>query len=258
MELYENQKFLEGKIVGFEHSIIHDTDYARRTAFLKGIEERHPIEPGNNPAVIYLDQFGFNYADVELSDRDAQKIYIMSNRYLELCITAGILERTPNNRDLSDLINAPDGLFLEEGVTIETIEDILKKIITSIDCYKEYYRYINGAKDKKPSNNITIKGINLNAFIRKYRKVMGMQSHFALILDHKQPISNHSVMAVNGLARSIESNNLSVNVAPYRNEWPFFNVSPTDKHPRDDFKDIDLDGSYQKTIKGFIKQIGIK
>ena len=257
MGFYNKQQSLEGKIVGFEHTIIHGADNARRTAFLKDIEERYPIEPGNNPAVIYLDQFGFDYSDIKLSSKESQKIYIMSLRYLELCITAGILERTPNNRDLSDLINAPDGLFLEEGVTIETIEDILKKIITSIDCYKEYYRYINGAKDKKPSNNITIKGINLNVFIRKYREVMGMQSHFAFILDPKQPISDHSVMAVDCLVRSIDSNNLSVNVAPYRNEWPFFNISPSDKNPRDDFKYIDLDGSYQKTIGTFKQQKGI-
>lgn len=260
MEFYKGEKTLEDQIVRQGHSFIYGEDCDCRTKFLRGIEERHPIEPGNNPAVLYLDQFGFK-GDAEPSDRIINSIYTMNNQYLAFSIIARILERTPNNCDLSELINSVNRLFKRKDVKIETIEELLGEIVVSRDFYNHYYyEFINGKVNSLPLSDIAIPKIILDRFIERYKQAMDMQSHFALILDHKQPISTPSVKVVNNLIGARISGWLSINVATNPNNWETFDRTSKEDRPIQkphDYKEIYLDDSYQKTIGTFKQQKGL-
>lgn len=260
MEFYKDEKGLEKKIIEPGQHFIYGKTCDCRAEFLKGIEEKHPIESGNNPAVIYLDQFGFKGDEPKLSDRDKKAIPAISARYLEFCIIARILERTPNNCDLSELINV-DHYLWNKGVKFKTIEELLKAVIASREIYKQnYHELINGNTINIPAAGIAITRINLDRFVEEYRKAIGMPKHFTLILDHTNPIITSSVKVVNDLMFRSTSDNLSVNVATDPDKWQTFYKTQEGNNPiqtMHDFTVIQLDDSYQKSIGAFKRKIGL-
>ena len=241
---------LKKRIVGNVHTFIYGYNGDSRTQFLKGIEEEYPVRTNNNqPVVLYLDQLGFQDADLKV--KSMQTIYKIIERYINFCIAERILQRTleSGKYDLSKLIEYIKS-FVKSGTKIETIEDLLREINISKEFLSEsYYKYIRGTISGVFFSGLAIPEIILNGFIKKYKDAMEMHSHFSLIYDKKGPISIHSEEKINDLIGSQIASLLSINVATDPNEWTIYEKSDGTplKIPRN-YSIVELDDSYQKTI----------
>lgn len=253
MGLYEDEKAIREKIVGYGHTFIYGYDGEIRTQFLKSIEDYYPVRANSDtPAVLYLDQLGLQDEDVDLSNKSMQNIYRLSEQYINFCIIARILERTleSGNHDLSKLIENIKPV-VKSGTKIETIEDLLREINISKEFFSEnYYKYIRGTISGVFYGGLAIPPIRLESFIREYKEAMKMYSYFSLIYDKKDPISIYSTKKINDLIGSKIASLLSVNIATDPNEWATYKTTKEERLKKiRNYSIVELDESYQKVLE---------
>ena len=259
MEQYKNEEYLKKQIMEqSRHLFIYGYNNKHRSEFLKMLENDYPlIADSDKPVALYFDFLGIPEIDDDSKDRDRYLIHAASREYLSFAIATKILERslefdrTILDSRLSRLLNLMNRNKNVGHAEIETALDLFKEIKTSRDFYYEsYINYVKGLIERFSIDDVTIPFLQLEMFVRLYKKAMNINSYFGIIFDKKSPIAIPSTQAINNLIGGRINGDMSVKVAIEPNDWETYrDVNGQFVEAIHDYGTVELDDSLKKHMK---------
>lgn len=261
--MYKNAEYLKKMIMNqSRHLFIYGQKGQERSEFLQSLESLYPLTlDSSEPVALYFDSLTLPPASPDFKDKDSYTIYRLSREYLSFSIAAKILEQATQfdtlDSKLSRLANLTSKSRNQSHPSITSAIDLLKEIKASRDFYYEsYMNYIKGLVTNISFDDITLPFLNLEMFVRQYKRETNMESHFGIVFDKKSPATESSIQAINNYIGSRINSDISVKVAVEPGDWEtYHNTSGQPVEAIHDYGIIQLDDSYSSESKKMIKHL---
>ena len=244
MGKYKNEEYLKERIMGqSRHLFIYGFSSDDRSKFLQNLEEDYPVTDDlSSPIALYFNSLGLPQIDNDLEDRDNYIIYRMCREYLSFLVATRILEKsnyfdeTILNNKLSLLIH-----LINKGIV--SVSELLDEMKKSRDFYYDsYIKYTKGLIKEISINEINVPFLNLEMFVRRYKRCMNMQSYFGIIYDKRDRVSVQSIQTINNFIGARINNDISIKIATNSNEWEtYYNTNGQYVEAIHDYGIIELD-----------------
>ncbi len=252
MEKYNNEDYLKKEIMGqSRHLFIYGYNNEYRSKFLKSLEDDFPIIAGSDkPVALYFDSLGLPKEKVDSSNIDYDLIRNISMEHLSFEIATNILEKSVEFDEIDsklcrliELTNIGRNKGYNE---IKTVKDLLIQMKTTRDFYCEsYLNCINGKIDRVSIDKVAIPFLQLELFVRNYKRAMKMNSYFGIVFDKKSPFATSSIRAINNLIGARINSDISVKVAIEPNDWEtYYDMNNQFVEAIHDYGTVELDSAY--------------
>jgi len=247
-----DKEYLKKEIVGQNrHQFIYGYNDENRKCLIKELEIEYPIvkektsQIAINPKNIFL-------PNIEPEALDEYKLNMIATEYLRFNIALELLLRTQSQFSDINMLN----LTTYFGENITKIEELIKHFKESIDFYKFYYEeYLKKEDIKINIDEILISFLDIETFIRKYKKDINNQSYISILVDNVCDSSIYSTRAVNDLIGSRINKNISMKIFTEPDKWNSY--IGTNKETIDsvhDYEILCMDDSYKEYTRKLKKR----
>lgn len=223
-------KILERIIVGeSRHYFIYSENKEQRKELLQTIADRNPIIlDSNEPAMVYMDDFLLPESENKVTYVDNYRLKIVAQEYLSFYIVYKLLAQLQrqtsicmNDLRLKKFLDEINRIFINRSDNqIQDLNDLINAINNSKEFYKREYKNLQElGKIVGNINDLPIPFLELNSFMRPFKKMINTKSHFSLVFDEQSKPQVIMQQAINGLITRRINSDISVNVVCERNEW---------------------------------------
>ncbi len=178
-----------------------------------------PKVNSSGPIVVYVNDLGLSNVDTKLV-LDNYRITIFHERYWELLIVLSIIDRLINNIDISVLNSRLVSTFkLFSFISKREIKDVntLRGLL-----YESKNMFKNGFIEYMNTGNIDFYGkvpiqfVMIDNILSHIKNDLGLDRHFALMLDFNNDMDKNTCKAVNDYVASRCTSYLSMNILLYK------------------------------------------
>lgn len=245
------------------HEFLYGYNNEDRKIFLNEMVEDYPIKIDNDqPAAVYINDFMLPVVSTDVVP-ERFRLEAVAREYLSFTLVNAIVEQSIKQVELEKLNNKMNAfiervnrLFVSNSsFCIDSISSLRDALITSKDFYKEQYMKLmkNGCFDGDITS-LPISFMDICSFARYYKKAIGMNKHFSVILDYDGTGAVVSQQAVNGLVTSRITGDYSVKVVCQPEEWKtFYDFGGQFAEAVHDYSVVELDDSYNNNMKKIMK-----
>lgn len=261
--MYKNEEYLKKMIMGqSRHLFIYGRNGQERSELLQSLESLYPLTPDSSePVALYFDSLALPPASPDFKDKVSYTIYRLSREYLSFSVATKILEKAAQfdtlDSKLSRLANLTNKSRNQNHPAITSAVDLLKETKASRDFYYEsYMNYIKDLIENVSFEDVTLPFLNLEMFVRQYKRETNMESYFGVVFDKKTPATESSIQAINNYIGSRINSDISIKVAVEPDDWEtYHNTSGQPVEAIHDYGIIQLDDSYSSETKKMIKHL---
>jgi hypothetical protein len=260
-----NKEFADNIIGVSRHQFIYGRNGEERKEFLQDVVSKFPIIlDASSPIGIYIFDKGLPEINKDKEKLDYIAINVFYERYLDYLISSNIMDTTLDQID-EKILNKRSEMFLlkinqffgnKEKKSVSSFRELkntLEEIRDSYYC--EFVKYINSGNMYDFSKDLRIKYINIEAFVKLYKKMINIQSHLSVIFDQQQILSLGSQKATNKLVGCRINSDLSMKIACEPEEWKtHYDNKGNLIAACHDYGTIDLDGSLDEHVKKMKKK----
>ena len=250
-----DKEYLKKEIIDqSRHQFIYGYNDENRKSLIKELEIEYPIVKDEtsqiaiNPKNIFL-------PNIEIEGFDKYKLSLIATEYLRFNIALELLLRTQSQFPDINMSNLTT--YFEENIT--KIEELIKHFKESIDFYKYYYEeYLKNEDIKISIDEILISFLDIETFIRKYKKDINNQSYISILVDNVCDSSIYSIRAINDLIGSRINKNISMKIFTEPDKWNSY--IGTNKETIDsvhDYEILCMDESYKEYTRKLRKRNSI-
>ncbi len=247
------------------HQFIYGYNGKEREDFLKNMVGIFPVKiDQSKPMGVYLTDFGLP-KKAELNKETSQRpLAILGEQYCYFSIATNVVDTTLNQTDERDLnkktekfLRVINDQYLNKNTNkINNLKE-LRNIFDEVrNTYLfEYEQYTKTAKLNDFIDKLPHSFIDIGIWIKQYKEMLNTNSHFALVIDHQEPISLISYQAINGLVSSRINGDIAMKVACEPNGWETYcNLNGTFVERTHDYQEINLDDSTDEHLKRLRKK----
>ncbi len=241
------------------HEFIYCKNNEERKSFLDSMRDDYVIKlDSNEPAVVYVDDFMLPTIDIGMRTMDT-RVQSIAREYLSFTLVAALVEQTIRQNQLEELnqkmvkfIKDVNRLYIsDEEFYISDVNGLLEALKKSKEFYKKnYVELMNTGEWTGDFSTIPISFMEISMFITAYKRALGRESHFAMVLNYEGTGAVVSQRAVNGIVTRRIAGDASMKVVCEPGEWKTYHdlngVLAEDVH---DYSSIDLDGSHREYVK---------
>jgi len=241
------------------HEFLYGYNNEDRKIFLNEMVEDYPIKIDNdNPAAIYIDDFMLPNISTSVNP-ERFRLEAVAREYFSFTLVNAIVEQSMKQIKLEELnnrmnkfIDRVNQLFVSnDDISISNISILRDALVTSKEFYKEQYMKLmkNGCFDGDVTS-LPISFMDISMFANYFKRAIGMNRHFAVILDYQGTGAVVSQQAVNGLVTRRITGDYSVKVACQPEEWKnFYDFGGQFAESVHDYSVVELDDSFKSYIK---------
>lgn len=253
----------ENSLIGImktnRHLFVLSPDTKERTAYLKSLEQAHPVRYNSSELVaIYLDIPGIIDYEILEPNPDDKILKTIAKEYLNLSIVINLLRKlkeddmeTVLGDNLGFLISPMNRLYLNKDYpNIKTLDEMIHELLVSRQFYQEYYlSYISGVPNYITDKIIKIPSVDPLEVINYTKRMLKSDSCFVVIANCQQELSAVSKEALNSKVNVITNRDLSMRIVT-EDKWQ--NYTCLDGYPvsKTSYDIIELD---EATVKESIK-----
>lgn len=247
-----DKEYLKKEIIDqSRHQFIYGYNDENRKSLIKELEIEYPIVKDEtsqiaiNPKNIFL-------PNIEIEGFDKYKLSLIATEYLRFNIALELLLRTQSQFPDINMSNLTT--YFEENIT--KIEELIKHFKESIDFYKYYYEeYLKNEDIKISIDEILISFLDIETFIRKYKKDINNQSYISILVDNVCDSSIYSIRAINDLIGSRINKNISMKIFTEPDKWKtFIGSNGQFIESIHDYGEIEIDSSNQEYTRKLKKK----
>lgn len=246
-------EILERIIVGeSRHYFIYSENKELRKELLQNISDRNPIVlDSNEPAIVYMDDFALPESENKVTYLDNYRLKIVSREYLSFYIVYKLLIQFQRQTGIymadlriKNFLKDINRLFLNQDYNdIEDLNGLINVINQSKEFYKREYKNLQElGKIVEDINVLPIQFLELNSFMRPFKKMINTTSHFSIVFDQQSKPQLIMQQAINSLVTKRINSDISVNVVCERNEWKtYYDLTGMLAEPIHDYGDINIE-----------------
>ena len=247
------------------HEFVYSKNNKERREFVGSMVDSFPAKlDGGENACVYVDDFMLPEIPLSFKPLDT-RVQSIAREYLSFTLVAAIVEQTIRHNELEELnkrmakfIKDVNRLYItDEDFYVSDISGLLEALKISKEFYKKHYvELMNAGFWNGDFSTIPISFMEFSMFIAAYKRVVGMNRHFSLILDYQGSGAVISQKAVNGLVTRRIAGDAAIKVVCEPGEWKtYHDLNGMFAEEVHDYSSVDLDGSYKEYVKRLVNKV---
>lgn len=252
--------YMKHNIINYAwHQFLYGYDNQDRKNSLLSMVRDYPVKFDNEDAVaIYVDDFSLPNLEIG-SDVNYFQVETVAREYLSIVIVDKIVEDSMRMIEIEKLEERMKSFIaninriminpgMEEIYSISELASILKD--TKKFYYEEYIKLIETGKFQGNIFGLRLSFMDLNFFIKYYKKALNMNKHFSVLIDNHNTSTLVSQKAVNGIVTKRCTGDISMKVVTDPGDWKvYYDLTGQLAEVVHDYSGMELDDSYSKYLK---------
>ena len=235
------------------HQFIYGENGERREGILKGIVNDNPIVCDvNEPGSIYL---GDDYLSggESVYQLDSYRKLAIARENFNFAVCGKLLDEALSldiNARSDEFLDRMNRLFVDSGQSIDDLSTLVKVLYQARDFYRDGYKTYLETGVFPSLEELPIKFMELDSFMRYYKKLLNNKSYFSVVVDQQSPISALSKSAINDVVGKRINADISMKVACQPDEWEtYYDLSGQFVQDVHDYGVVELDNSFSQYVK---------
>ena len=235
------------------HQFIYGENGKRREEILRGVVNDNPIVCDiNEPGSIYL---GDDYLSggESVYQLDSYRKLAIARENLNFAVCGKLLDEALSldiNARSDEFLDRMNRLFVDSGQSIDDLSTLVKVLYQARDFYRDGYKTYLETGVFPSLEELPIKFMELDSFMRYYKKLLNNKSYFSVVVDQQSPISALSKRAINDVVGKRINADISMKVACQPDEWEtYYDLSGQFVQDVHDYGVVELDNSFSQYVK---------
>ena len=235
------------------HQFIYGENGKRREEILRGIVNDNPIVCDvNEPGSIYL---GDDYLSggESVYQLDSYRKLAIARENFNFAVCGKLLDEALSldiNARSDEFLDRMNRLFVDSGQSIDDLSTLVKVLYQARDFYRDGYKTYLETGVFPSLEELPIKFMELDSFMRYYKKLLNNKSYFSVVVDQQSPISALSKSAINDVVGKRINADISMKVACQPDEWEtYYDLSGQFVQDVHDYGVVELDNSFSQYVK---------
>ena len=235
------------------HQFIYGENGKRREEILRGIVNDNPIVCDvNEPGSIYL---GDDYLSggESVYQLDSYRKLAIARENFNFAVCGKLLDEALSldiNARSDEFLDRMNRLFVDSGQSIDDLSTLVKVLYQARDFYRDGYKTYLETGVFPSLEELPIKFMELDSFMRYYKKLLNNKSYFSVVVDQQSPISALSKSAINDVVGKRINADISMKVACQPDEWEtYYDLSGQFVQDVHDYGVVELDDSFSQYVK---------
>ena len=235
------------------HQFIYGENGKRREEILRGVVNDNPIVCDiNEPGSIYL---GDDYLSggESVYQLDSYRKLAIARENFNFAVCGKLLDEALSldiNARSDEFLDRMNRLFVDSGQSIDDLSTLVKVLYQARDFYRDGYKTYLETGVFPSLEELPIKFMELDSFMRYYKKLLNNKSYFSVVVDQQRPISALSKRAINDVVGKRINSDISMKVACQPDEWEtYYDLSGQFVQSVHDYGVVELDDSLNQYVK---------
>lgn len=235
------------------HQFIYGENGKRREEILRGVVNDNPIVCDiNEPGSIYL---GDDYLSggESVYQLDSYRKLAIARENFNFAVCGKLLDEALSldiNARSDEFLDRMNRLFVDSGQSIDDLSTLVKVLYQARDFYRDGYKTYLETGVFPSLEELPIKFMELDSFMRYYKKLLNNKSYFSVVVDQQSPISALSKRAINDVVGKRINADISMKVACQPDEWEtYYDLSGQFVQDVHDYGVVELDNSFSQYVK---------
>ena len=235
------------------HQFIYGENGKRREEILRGVVNDNPIVCDiNEPGSIYL---GDDYLSggESVYQLDSYRKLAIARENFNFAVCGKLLDEALSldiNARSDEFLDRMNRLFVDSGQSIDDLSTLVKVLYQARDFYRDGYKTYLETGVFPSLEELPIKFMELDSFMRYYKKLLNNKSYFSVVVDQQSPISALSKRAINDVVGKRINADISMKVACQPDEWEtYYDLSGQFVQDVHDYGVVELDDSLSQYVK---------
>ena len=235
------------------HQFIYGENGKRREEILRGIVNDNPIVCDvNEPGSIYL---GDDYLSggESVYQLDSYRKLAIARENFNFAVCGKLLDEALSldiNARSDEFLDRMNRLFVDSGQSIDDLSTLVKVLYQARDFYRDGYKTYLETGVFPSLEELPIKFMELDSFMRYYKKLLNNKSYFSVVVDQQSPISALSKSAINDVVGKRINADISMKVACQPDEWEtYYDLSGQFVQDVHDYGVVELDDAFSQYVK---------
>ena len=235
------------------HQFIYGENGKRREEILRGVVNDNPIVCDiNEPGSIYL---GDDYLSggESVYQLDSYRKLAIARENFNFAVCGKLLDEALSldiNARSDEFLDRMNRLFVDSGQSIDDLSTLVKVLYQARDFYRDGYKTYLETGVFPSLEGLPIKFMELDSFMRYYKKLLNNKSYFSVVVDQQSPISALSKSAINDVVGKRINADISMKVACQPDEWEtYYDLSGQFVQDVHDYGVVELDNSFSQYVK---------
>ena len=235
------------------HQFIYGENGKRREEILRGVVNDNPIVCDiNEPGSIYL---GDDYLSggESVYQLDSYRKLAIARENFNFAVCGKLLDEALSldiNARSDEFLDRMNRLFVDSGQSIDDLSTLVKVLYQARDFYRDGYKTYLETGVFPSLEELPIKFMELDSFMRYYKKLLNNKSYFSVVVDQQRPISALSKRAINDVVGRRINADISMKVACQPDEWEtYYDLSGQFVQDVHDYGVVELDNSFSQYVK---------
>ena len=235
------------------HQFIYGENGKRREEILRGVVNDNPIVCDiNEPGSIYL---GDDYLSggESVYQLDSYRKLAIARENFNFAVCGKLLDEALSldiNARSDEFLDRMNRLFVDSGQSIDDLSTLVKVLYQARDFYRDGYKTYLETGVFPSLEELPIKFMELDSFMRYYKKLLNNKSYFSVVVDQQSPISALSKRAINDVVGKRINSDISMKVACQPDEWEtYYDLSGQFVQDVHDYGVVELDNSFSQYVK---------
>ena len=249
------------------HEFLYGYNTPERKEFLESMVDSYPVKLDcNDPVAVYIDDFMLPVV-VGSVNKDRYREEAIAREYFSFVLVSAIVEQTTRqvkleqlNERMKKFINNVNRLFIsDDDMKITDIDEFRAVLEIAKKFYRDnYVKMMETGVFEGDINSLPIAFMDLSMFATYYKRALGMNKHFAVVLDYLGTGAVVSQKAVNGLVTRRITGDYSLKIACEPQDWKsYYDFSGQLAEAVHDYSAVELDSSYATYVKELRNKKGI-
>jgi hypothetical protein len=235
------------------HQFIYGQNGKRREEILRGIVNDNPICCDiNEPGSIILDNDYLSGGE-SVVQLDSYKKLAAAREHLSFAVCGKLLDEALSldiNARSDEFLDRMNRLFVGSGKSIDDLETLVKVLYQARDFYRDGYKTYLETGVFPSLEELPIKFMEIDMFMRYYKKLLNNNSYFSVVVDQQSPISSLSKRAINDVVGKRINKDISMKVACQPDEWEtYYDLGGQFIQDVHDYGIVELDSSLSQYVK---------
>ena len=235
------------------HQFIYGENGKRREEILRGVVNDNPIVCDiNEPGSIYL---GDDYLSggESVYQLDSYRKLAIARENFNFAVCGKLLDEALSldiNARSDEFLDRMNRLFVDSGQSIDDLSTLVKVLYQARDFYRDGYKTYLETGVFPSLEELPIKFMELDSFMRYYKKLLNNKSYFSVVVDQQSSISALSKRAINDVVGKRINADISMKVACQPDEWEtYYDLSGQFVQDVHDYGVVELDNSFSQYVK---------